>query len=42
MTDETESLMVSNTARAIIKESDIEIYDFESLPKVIVELNKLS
>jgi nucleoside deoxyribosyltransferase len=42
MTDEAESLMVSNTVRAIIRESDIETYDFESLPKVIVELNKLS
>lgn len=42
MTDETESLMVTNTARAIIKEEDINSYDFIKLPKRFITLDKLS
>lgn len=42
MTDDTESLMISNTARAIIREEDINSYDFINLPAIKTELNKLS
>ncbi len=42
MTNDIESLMVTNTVRAIIKEEDIEDYDFINLPKVICTLEKLS
>lgn len=42
MTDDTESLMISNTARAIIRESDIEDYDFINLPAIKTDLDKLS
>jgi nucleoside deoxyribosyltransferase len=42
MTDDAESLMITNTARAIIKEEDIENYDFVNLPVVKIDLDKLS
>lgn len=42
MTDDAESLMITNTARAIIKEEDIENYDFVNLPAVKIDLDKLS
>lgn len=42
MTNDCESLMISNTAHAIIREDDIENYDFENLPIVKINLEKLS
>lgn len=42
MTDDAESLMISNTTHAIIREEDIETYDFVRLPVVKVDLDKLS
>ena len=42
MTDDTESLMISNTARAIIREEDISSYDFVNLPAIKTALDKLS
>ena len=42
MTDEAESLMISNTARAIIREEDISNYDFINLPEYKTDLDKLS
>ena len=42
MTDDAESLMITNTARAIIKEKDIENYDFVNLPAIKIDLDKLS
>lgn len=42
MTDDTESLMISNTARAIIREEDISNYDFINLPEHKTDLDKLS
>lgn len=42
MTDKAESLMVSNTAQAIITEDDIATYDFIGLPKYKTKLERLS
>lgn len=42
MTEDVESLMISNTARAIIRESEIEGYDFTTLPEYKTTLDKLS
>lgn len=42
MTEDVESLMISNTARAIIRESEIEDYDFTTLPEYKTTLDKLS
>ena len=42
MTDDTESLMISNTARAIIREEDVSSYDFINLPAIKTDLDKLS
>ena len=42
MTDETESLMVTNSVHAIIKESEIEEYDWTSLPEYKTGVSKIS
>ena len=42
MTDDAESLMISNTAHAIIREEDIDTYDFVKLPFIKTDLDKLS
>ena len=42
MTDDVESLMISNTARAIIREEDVSNYDFVNLPEYKTNLDKLS
>lgn len=41
MTEDMESLMVSNTARAIIREAEIDAYDFTNLPAYKTSLDKL-
>ena len=38
MTDDVESLMISNTARAIIREEDVSSYDFINLPAINEEM----
>lgn len=42
MTDEPESLMISNSCDTIISEKDIESYDWITLPKYRTNLEKLS
>lgn len=42
MTDDVESLMISNTARAIIREEDVSSYDFVNLHEYKTNLDKLS
>jgi len=42
MTNDVESLMITNTTHAIIMESDIDTYDFVNLPVVKINLEKLS
>ena len=42
MTDESESLMISNSVNTIIKKEEIESYDWISLPDYKTTLNKLS
>ena len=42
MTDESESLMITSTATAIIRESDIETYDFLHCPRKRIKLDRLN
>lgn len=42
MTDDVESLMVTQSVDAIIKQNEIEDYDWETLPRCRTQLNKLS
>lgn len=42
MTDAVESLMLSNSVRAVIREEDIQGYDFTKLPEYKTDLDKLS
>ena len=42
MTDETESLMVTSSSRAIITKEEIASYDFKTLPRYITTVNKIS
>lgn len=42
MTDEPESLMVTNSVERIINESEIDSYDWKEFPEYITSLNKLS
>ena len=42
MTDAVESLMLSNSVRAVIREEDIKEYDFTKLPEYKTDLDKLS
>ena len=42
MTEDIESLMISNTARAIIRANEIEDYDFSKLPRYKTALPELS
>ena len=42
MNDEVESLMLFGSAHAIMMYSEIEIYDWESLPRYMTKLSRLS
>lgn len=42
MTDEAESLMLTNSVRAIIQREDISTYDFTTLPEYKTTLDKIS
>ena len=42
MTDEPESLMIANSVNTIIKESEIESYDWKELPRYKTKMEKLS
>ena len=42
MTDDVESLMITSTARAILREDELKQYDFEVLPKFKTTLEQIS
>ena len=42
MTDGAESLMLTNSVRAIIQREDISTYDFTTLPEYKTTLDKIS
>ena len=42
MTDQPESLMISQSVHAIIKKEEIDSYDWDNLPKYKTQLDKLS
>ena len=42
VTDESESLMVTSSSRAIITQEEISSYDFNALPRYITAINKIS
>jgi len=42
MTPDVESLMITSTAKAIVREDELDQYDFETLPKFITNLDMIS